>query len=216
MRLSHVLRLVLFVAFAMPVSAGAQWLKAYGVKAGINSSDASIKYQNSDFEVKTQKRAGFDAAFFFEWGKSPVLSVITQAEYVQRGFIQEQDEGSPVPKGILRSSARLDYVSVPVMIKLQLPSLMSGPYVVFGPRADFLVNRAGGRFTGGDLKSALHEVFEDRAFGGTVGLGFDTEKLARLPLLVEARYDFDFTENSGPTLWRAKNKAFDFYLGIKF
>jgi hypothetical protein len=146
-------------------------------------------------------------------------------EYAQRGFKEKQfvtSENSPEPIDVVRASTRLDYISLPILLKLQYPSLVAGPYLLLGPRMDFLVNREPGKFEfmGGSFQiigeSGLHNVFDGQAFGGTVGLGLTADKLLPLPLLVEARYNFDFTDNSKSSLFQGKVNSFDVWLGIEF
>ncbi len=221
MKLSGAMRFVSLAAVLLPFSLQAQLIEAYGVKAGLNSSNAALSFPQSAFEIDTQRRTGINAAFFVEWGNFSVFSFITQVEYAQRGFAEEQiitGENSPEPLGAIQASTRLDYISLPILLKLQYPRLAAVPYLLFGPRVDFLVNREAGKFEFqmGTFESPLGKGFEERAFGGVIGLGFSADKLLHLPLLVEARYNFDFTNNADLTmLGQAKSNSFDFWLGIK-
>jgi hypothetical protein len=196
-------------------------IKGYGLKVGANSSNASLLPVKSAVKIGTERRTGVNAAFFLEWGGSSVISAITQVEYVQRGFKEEHEvtgENGPEPLQVVRANTRLDYVSLPILIKLQPPGLASAPYLILGPRVDFLVNREAGKFEFqiGTFESPWSKGFEDRAFGSVIGLGFSADKLLRLPLLVETRYNFDFTNNADLTeLGRAKSNSFDVWLGIK-
>jgi hypothetical protein len=224
MKLSGALRFVFFAAMLLPFAVQAQLFKGYGLKVGANSSNVSFSLVQSTFKIDTQRRTGMNAAFFVEWGSLPVISLITQVEYAQRGFAEEQvitGPNGPEPLGLMRASTRLDYISLPILLKLQFPKLAISPYLLAGPRADFLVNREAGKFefvnddSQVSVKSELNEFIDDRAWGGTVGLGFDAQKLLPLPLLVEARYNFDFTDNSKAPLLQGKNNSFDIWLGIK-
>jgi hypothetical protein len=73
--------------------AQAQMLSALGVKAGINSSTSEIVMSGVDelrLALETQRRVGWQAAAFAEWLRLPVVSIVTQVEYAQRGFTEEQ------------------------------------------------------------------------------------------------------------------------------
>jgi hypothetical protein len=104
------------------------------------------------------------------------------------------------------------------MIKLQYPRLVAGPYLIFGPKADWLVHRSAGKFEFpiATIESSLYKVFADQALSGTVGLGFAADTLLHLPLLVETRYNFVLTDNTDlKTISKAQNQSFDLWLGIK-
>lgn len=220
MKFSKVLRFVPFAAVLLPLSVQAQLIKAYGAKVGANSSKVTLSYVRTTFQYRTERRTGVHAAFFLEWGKSSLISLITQVEYAQRGFIEEQiitGKTSPEPLGVVRANTRLDYISLPMMIKLQYPRLVAGPYLVFGPKADWLINHVAGKFEFpiATIESSLYKVFADQALSGTVGLGFAADKLLHLPLLIETRYNFVLTDNTDlKTISKAQNQAFDIWLGI--
>jgi hypothetical protein len=94
----------------------------------------------------------------------------------------------------------------------------AGPYAIAGPRFDFLVNRkteVSYNDVSLDLEVSLANGFNDRAVGGTVGFGMTANALS-LPLLLEARYNFDFNDNVDSEFLTAKNNAVDLWLGIAF
>jgi hypothetical protein len=214
------LRFLIFVIALLPLPAQAQLIKAYGAKLGANSSRVTLSYVKSAFQYETERRTGVHAAFFLEWGRSSLISLITQVEYAQRGFAEEQTMTDELgqEKGVVCAKTRLDYVSVPIIIKLQYPRLVAGPYLVFGPKVDWLVHRTAGKFEFpiATIESSLYKVFADQALSTTVGLGFAAEKLLHLPLLIETRYNFVLTDNTDvKTISKAQNQSFDIWLGIK-
>jgi hypothetical protein len=223
MKFSKILRFVSFAALLLPLSVQAQLIKGYGAKIGMNSSNTTVSLVKTAFDF-TERRIGVNAALFLEWSRSSVISLVTQVEYAQRGFNEKQlvtGEYGPEPIDFVRADTRLDYISLPILLKLQYPSLAAGPYLLLGPRADFLIHREPGKFKiSGDgfqiiWESGLPNAFDEQALGGTAGLGLAADKLLHLPLLVEARYNFDFTDNSKSPAFRGKNNSFDVWLGIK-
>lgn len=220
MRFSSMVRFVPLAALCFHASAPAQWFNAAGVKAGVNSSNSAIEQTSFGHQFETQRRIGWQAAVFAEWLRLPVVSVVTQLEYAQRGFSEEQvrtGEESPEVLGTIELKTRLDYVSVPLLLKLRTSNTGAGPYALLGPRFDFLVNREAVLYEDGklDLETSFAEVFNDRAVGGTVGMGVVAKALS-LPLLLEARYNFDFNDNADSEFLTVKSNAVDLWLGIMF
>lgn len=227
---SHFLLVAAFVIW-LPFVAHAQFLKNVGVKFGVNSSSARLDDTSNSFEIETGRRTGVQAALFAEWFNAPSFSLVTQVEYVQRGFSEEQfitTENSPEPVAKAKANSRLDYVSLPLLVKLRLPEVNSGPYLVVGPRVDFLVNRVAGEFdfppyvnqfgllVKESATSGWGDFYNDHNLGGTAGVGFASGKFAGATLQLEVRYNFDFTDQAEFELLDAKNHAFDLWLGVAF
>jgi len=232
MKFSKLLCLVSFAAMLLPLSVQAQLIKGYGIKFGVNSTKALINTRPSGLarpeDLETQRRTGWNAAFFVEWLKSPVFSLVTQVEYAQRGFVEEWLPKIPEPPRPLRANSQLDFISLPMMVKWQYAKARVSPFVIFGPRVDFLVNRKVGHdeYTVAtpdplnrlrvSANSANARFFNGHALGGNVGLGLTSNKLLRIPFLIEMRYNFDFTDQSDIKEFIAKKNAIDVWLGIKF
>ncbi len=116
-------RCSLSAAFVMmlPFIAHAQLFKGFGVKLGANSANAklAINPEPSDLpsvDIETKRKTGFNAALFAEWFSGKPLSLITEAEYARRGFMEEQiitGEDDPTPLGVLQLKTHLDYLSCP-------------------------------------------------------------------------------------------------------
>ena len=159
-------RFVPLAVMLCQASAQAQWLGAVGVKAGVNSSNSAIEQTSFVHAFDTERRTGWQAAVFAEWLELPVASVVTQVEYAQRGFREQQirtGEASPEPLGTIELKTRLDYVSVPVLLKLRTAKTGTGPYALLGPRFDFRVNREAVLYAEGqpDLETTLANVFNE-------------------------------------------------------
>ena len=203
-----------FLLFAQP-------LKGYGIKIGVNSTRITLMPAAlGEFAPMTMhSRNGINAAAFLEWGNFSIFSLITQAEYAQRGFIAiEAYDAEPVKQ--VRYDTRLDFVSLPVLLKLRNKKMQAAPYVLLGPRWDFMISCRTSRSASGydpNIVKAIEEkndcflgkYNDNQAIGGVIGLGIDMNKV--VPLLLEGRYNFDFTE-----IEYTKRKSFDVWLGIKF
>lgn len=213
------------IVFMLPFAAHAQLLKGFGVKVGSNSSNTSFAYtvaELQNLEVDTDRRIGVNLAAFAEWINTPAFSIVTQVEYVERGFIQKikiTDEFGEL-LGIAEATSQLNYVSLPILLKLRLPQSKLAPYVIFGPRFDWLVDHVDANFESeiaGDFPSSpFTDFFDTRSWGATMGAGLTPIKFGETALLVEARYNLDLKDSVALETLRAKNNAVEVWLGLAF
>jgi hypothetical protein len=215
------------VVFMLPLAAHAQLLKGFGVKVGANSSSTSFAFiapNEKPVKLDHGRRIGLNAAVFAEWLKAPAFSLVTQVEYARRGFVQVFDPSSAlsIEPGASRAEAasRLDYVSLPLLFKARLQNSKPAPYIVVGPRIDWLVGHEDYRWKseGKDQGAAppVTDSFEMRTWGATAGLGLSPIALRGAALLVEARYNLDFNDSIAEEALRAKNNAVEVWLGVVF
>jgi hypothetical protein len=186
----------------------AQLVKNYGLKMAVTSAD-----QEFGMTLDTKRRVGFNIGAFAEWLDVPLFSVITQVEYTQRGtgqvFIMTGPSG-PEPIGRKTLYSRLDYISVPVLAKLRFQTGLISPYILAGPRLDFLL----GYKSDEGAFNTLYDKFKKTTFGASTGIGVQVESFLPVTLLAEARYNFDLTDSYDAYSWKVRNNALDFWLGI--
>lgn len=218
---SKLLHIVSFVALLLPLSAQGQLLKRGGAKAGISSSGAVVKFASDYQPWETTRRLGMNGALFLESGGFSFFSLFIQAEYTQRGFVQKIDEVFDISDGRTiglpaNLRVRLDYISVPIMLKLRYRDLPSAPYIFLGPSANFLVHRASKyKFASGNVyNSSFRDQFNERSLSGIVGIGIAIGKFQHMTLLIEARYDFDLIDGMAATQLQAKNNTVALWFGI--
>ena len=147
---------------------------------------------------------------------SPILSIITQFEYSQKGFGEKLtlfiDEGVPQNAPTVTLYDRLDYLSVPILAKFSMASSAMKPTLLLGPRFDFLVGEKLGR-PGPD---PVYDKFKKPVFGATAGVGVEPDFGLPINLSLEARYNFDImTSYSTPDL-TIRNNALDIWIGVGF
>jgi hypothetical protein len=199
-------------------NAHAQIIKAYGFKVAYTSADQRLDY--GSFVAQTERRNGFNVAVYAEWLNLPFLSLITQIEYAQRGVgipylrITTYDrminvattDNSPV------SYNRLDYISIPVLVKLSLPEKVLSPYIVCGPRCDFLLAYKEDH----DFLSSTYDKFKKVLLGGSAGFGLELNSVLPVGMVLEARYNFDLSDSFRSTYLNVRNNSFDVWLGVVF
>ena len=191
----------------------AQSLKSYGFKIALTS--AYQKLDNIGFYAETKRRVGFNAGISAEWTlKNAPFAVLSQLEYCQRGMSAAIMYSDPPysdtgPFFYKWSYFRLDYLSLPVLGKFSLEVAPINPYLLIGPRLDFLVGR---RLDLGyeNVYNNLHTV----VFGGSVGIGLESNSIFTNNIIIEARYNFDLSNSYRTYSSTVFNNAFDIWLGV--
>ena len=152
----------------------AQFVKRYGLKVAVTSADQ--QYELKYFpEMQTERRIGWCIAGFLEMFDAPVFSLMTQIEYSQRGMGQEfvLTGPDPEPVGVTILYSRLDYLSIPILAKARFQTQTVSPYVVAGPRLDYLL----GYTSDEDAFNSVYDNFNKIGVGGSVGFGIQTETI---------------------------------------
>jgi len=167
------------------------------------------------------RRNGFNIALFYEFGNHKFLSFIAQIEYAQKGFVEKQVETNETGEIIqnVKANTRLDYLSIPLLIKFKYPRITPEPYFIFGPRFEYLINKRNGvfHFSQIDFKSQFVDHLDKFVFGGSFGAGFRLAKIYRLNTLLEFRYHFDFSDSfSKIEEATVKHNSYNIGLAISF
>ncbi|HEX9654179.1 MAG TPA: outer membrane beta-barrel protein, partial [bacterium] len=136
-----------------------------------------------------------------------------EAHYIQKGFKERfpvTTPGDPAGTGeFLTFKPRVDYLSFPVLAKINLPMTFS-PYIIAGPRFEIRV---------GEKPQAYEAVLGNlrrTEVGATIGFGFQPLMLSPVTLLAEVRYSPNFSKAFENSALNVKNKSFEFLAGIKF
>ena len=206
--------LTVVVALTLPQSSHAQLLDSYGVKVGAVSASATDNLDDFD------RRTGLTASVFAEKRLLPYLSLTGEIGYVQRGFIETQTERTAPNEvvGTVEANTQLDYLTIPVMAKLEYGLAPATLYALAGPRLDILLSRDAGtfEFSSSTFESQVADAYGSPAVGGIVGVGIATTNLLPARLLLEGRYELDLTDSfvEGPR--ETRNTAFTVVVGIAF
>ena len=195
----------------------AQLIRNYGLKFAFTSASQTFEYANPPFPgfgPSKVRRAGFNVGFFVEWFNIPFLSVLSQIEYTQRGVGEEYyiTEDGPVPVGTRTDFRRVDYLSIPILLKFNVPLGVVTPYLIAGPRADFLLGYQDNQ----TAFNSLYKNFKKSLIGGSIGLGLESGNFLPIDLSAEFRYNADFSNSFDNEYLRVRNNAFDVWLGVAF
>lgn len=188
-----------------------------GLKIAYTSSGI-YHNQINDF---ASRRNGFNIALFYEFTIHKFLSFLLQIEYAQKGFVEKQVETNDMGDFIknVNANTRLDYLSIPLLVKFRYPEIKLEPYFILGPRFDYLIHKRNGvfHFTQVDFESQFADHLDEFVFGGSVGAGFRLAKIDRLNTCLEFQYQFDFSDSfSNFEEVTVKNNSYNIGMVITF
>ncbi|HLP80854.1 MAG TPA: outer membrane beta-barrel protein [Nitrosomonas sp.] len=208
MRIKAVFSLMMCVLFANQTPA--QIIRSFGVKVAYTS--AELVYDDVEWNQNTDRRSGVNAAIFVEWLNVPFISVVTQAEYAQRGrsiSFYVIEPGTFHESLYQKVSDRLDYLSIPIMGKFRVPFGFFSPFVAAGPRVDFLLGQQSD-------DGLFDQYIKKTNIGATLSLGGEVKTPLPFTLALEARYNVDLANARSMDYTKVHNNSFDAWLGIGF
>ena len=125
------------LTFCVP-SAEAQSFSGFGIKGGAALAQLRGEVEGEEDAETTDRKLGFAVGVFGTIPLGPALALQPEVLYVQKGgaFTEEDLE--------VEADLNLDYVQVPVLVKLTLPaggaivpSLYAGPYASYAVSREF-------------------------------------------------------------------------------
>jgi len=198
---------------ASPETAAAGLLRKAGAKIAFSSAGQAYELAPVP-EAETDRRFGVGFAVFGEWIDMPVLSLVTQVEYLPRGMAQDFIIPGSLGEalGTISIDNRLDYISIPVLAKGRLDLGSVSPYALAGVRFDFLV----GYESDGGVFDEVYSAFDDATVGASVGAGVEFAELLPTGLIVEFRYNMDLDDAYSTDQLKVSNNSYDIWLGVTF
>jgi opacity protein-like surface antigen len=201
--------LVLLIA-----SAPSQLIRTAGVKAGAVAADQDWNYRFAGDLLVPGARWGIDVGGYVEWLTHPILSISSEAHFIQKGFqssVQIVSVESPAGTGMyITQKARVEYLSLPILAKFRVDLDGVTPYLVAGPRIDFKLNSSSDGF------GIVLDDFRSSEIGMTFGLGAETRLHPAITLGVEARFSPNLQPGYESDLLKVYNRSFEFLLVAGF
>ena len=195
----------------------AQVLGSWGAKIGVTSSAEVLQYVGGSTPSSASKRrVGYAIGVFSEWFSTRYFSLTTEVDYTQGGSLQPYYTViEPPVYAWTYLNDRVDYLSVLISPKLTLPLSPVAPYIFAGPRVDFQLSYHREDFGGLPIDFPMYERFKKVLLGATLGAGIYLRRTLPLPLLVEIRYDPDFTTPYKDAFLSIHSNAFDVLIGLQ-
>src|SRR3990167_6695021 len=106
---------VMSVGFAATADAGI--LRFIGVKGAWSSSGRA-----ADADTEFERRTGVSLGAEAEWQLGNVISLRTDFEYTERGWVMKESGGAA------QEETELNYVSGPILFQFSVPAVITRPY----------------------------------------------------------------------------------------
>ena len=120
----------------------AQILRGYGIKIGTTISNQNYDYSSSSglsaLSFDSESRVGLNIGVFAEFLNLPFISIVTEANYIQKGMKKEipittttQPDGTGE---FITWKTSVDYINLSAFGKLRFNIRDFSPYVLIGPK----------------------------------------------------------------------------------
>ena len=197
--------LIIFTISATAVNA--QFVRGWGLKAGATFSKQEWDYSSSPGDPEKYNRTGLNVGVFVELLNNPLFTIVTEANYVQKGAESNVTVPLPGPDAEITSDKRIDYINFAALGKVRINLGIIRPYVLAGPKIDFEIEKTN--------SEPFQDNFQKGRWGFKVGVG---SKVNILPinLFAEILYDADFNDLYGNQNLNINTSSVDLRVGILF
>ncbi|RPI01357.1 MAG: PorT family protein [Calditrichaeota bacterium] len=208
--------ITLALIFILRDPCNAQWIRAFGFKAGGIQASQTWEYSGwlSGMQIYDQARTGWSIGGYVEWLNTPLISVITEVQYLQKGAKEEINISTvenPEGSGETMSLApRLDYVSIPLLAKIRTKTSQATLYGLGGPTIDFLKSH------NEQATGAVFSEIKSPELGIAMGAGLDFPIISQCTLGAEFRYRSALQYAYSNSVLTVRNTAIEFLLTVGF
>lgn len=180
--------------------------------AGLNTSNVSSYYDNSDYNISYNAEAGADYYFSESW--SIKAKVIYDKKGWDNGFIFIESDTPGLPSDSYRTDYNLDYITVPLMANWHFGRTKNW-YLNFGPYVGFLLNAEDTTFNF-DLTEGFNNTDAGLAFG--IGVKIPVSEYLKIFIEYDGQSGFTeiFNEVDGNNSATITNSRGAFNVGINF
>ena len=207
------------ILFTFISTSQAQFIRGIGLKVGTTISNQDWQYSISSglsgLSFEPDSRAGLNIGIFIELLDVPLISIVTEVNYTQKGMEQELPVTTVTqPDGtgeFVTWNTRVDYLNISAFGKLRLNVGLFTPYILLGPKIDIEINKE----TSFDQLDEVEENFNKNMLGFKVGVGTEINLLS-LNLLAEILYDVNFNELYENQNLKVNSNSFELRIGLMF
>lgn len=172
------LPITILLSLSMSINTLQAQERSFGIKGGAAAYQITSEF--GDASSTSDRKIGFEAGIFGDFPINRFLSIQPEAVFSQKG-------GEETSEQFGNSSITLNYVDVPLLLKINAPvDGMLQPYIFGGPYAGYLIE-ATSEAEGESME--LTEFFNEIHYGLKVGLGINIGSF-----LIDARYDMGLAD----------------------
>ena len=214
--MKRVIPVIIFFLLSATLTVEGQFIGSVGLKAGISLANQSHQITPIDYTLETDPVTGPAAGIFMEAFRAKHFSFQTDLAFVAKGSkttIQSvtvnhlDNDNIVVNEGDIKVS-NFYYISVSPMARYRIDLESITPYVMLGPRVDFLLKYKT------DSDYPLEE--QNKVIPGLTG-GVGAEfNLNALGIFIEFQYQSDAMPVTGKDPLLINNNIFLFTLGIRY
>jgi hypothetical protein len=214
MKIKFVIVLIILSIYSLPSKS--QLIRSYGIKGGLSLANQNWQLtDHSSLFDQTKVRQGYDIGFYVEWFNVPLISVLTEVHYIQKGMkwninIPITTVDHPNGTGLFMSASGenwADYLSIPLLAKVRYSFPIFSTYLFAGPRFDYFIKNHSG---------IILSNFNKWDFGGTIGLGFEINSILPFNLGAEIRYSPNIQNSYSTQYLTVQNSSMEFLIVVGF
>lgn len=173
--------LLAFLLVSTPALAGP--FRAIALKGGVYNGNQDYDFGGQKlFSAHSRWTGTGGVSLEWKFGRRTNFRLLTEALYIPKQIQQdvlETDASGQLTGNVITQHAGLNYLSVPVLAKLQTADQASNLYFLVGFSADFILSRD---------HTPVFDEFHNTVVSAQVGMGLDNAFTQHLGGLVEFRY----------------------------
>jgi hypothetical protein len=184
--------------------------KTFGVKIATTSAAYEWRTAYPQVSPPLKRLQGYNFAIYAQWYESEYFGAITQFEYSQRGNTTVYTDFYPLGQVEYVLKNHASYLSVPLFVKFRPINSDVSPFLLVGPRVDYLVKQN----TEDVGMNVVYNHLKKWVLGYSISLGIESSYFLGINISLEARYNRDITNTFHDDGIEILNNAFDFWLGV--
>jgi len=173
-RLMSVLLIAAFAGLAAPPQPAAAGIR-FGIKAGGNMAKPTGADARNPLAT-LQSRVGFMGGIFLSVDLSRVLSIQSEVLYTMKGATYIANDDTYTDK------LYADYIEVPMLLKLRIPTPVVQPFIFGGPTVGFKLQEK--LMSNGEEVPLTEALFKNNDYGAIFGAGLNLGR----NLMLDVRY----------------------------